>query len=83
VVEVAAIGVPDPKWGERPLMLVVADDTAGRQDISAGINAAIGHAITVGHLPKWAMPDKIRFVDEIAKTSVGKIDKKAIRAELG
>ena len=83
VVEVAAIGVPDPKWGERPLMLVVADDTAGRQDISAGINAAIGHAITAGHLPKWAMPDEIRFVDEIAKTSVGKIDKKAIRAELG
>ena len=83
VAEVAAIGVPDPKWGERPLMLVVADDTAGRQDISAGINAAIGHAITAGHLPKWAMPDKIRFVDEIAKTSVGKIDKKAIRAELG
>ena len=83
VAEVAALGVPDAKWGERPLMLVVADDRAGRQDISAGINAAIGHAITAGHLPKWAMPDEIRFVDEIAKTSVGKIDKKAIRAELG
>ena len=82
VAEVAAIGVPDPKWGERPLMLVVADDTVGRQDISAGITAAVAGAITAGHLPKWAMPDEIRFVDEIAKTSVGKIDKKAIRAAL-
>lgn len=82
VVEVAAIGVPDPKWGERPLMLVVADDNVNRQDISAGITAAVAGAITAGHLPKWATPDEIRFVDEIAKTSVGKIDKKAIRAAL-
>jgi fatty-acyl-CoA synthase len=82
VVEVAAIGVPDPKWGERPLMLVVADNNVDRQDISAGITAAVAGAITAGHLPKWATPDEIRFVDEIAKTSVGKIDKKAIRAAL-
>ena len=82
VVEVAAIGVPDPKWGERPLMLVVADDNVDRPDISAGITAAVAGAIIAGHLPKWATPDEIRFVDEIAKTSVGKIDKKAIRAEL-
>ena len=82
VVEVAAIGVPDPKWGERPLMLVVAEDNVDRQDISAGITAAVAGAITAGHLPKWATPDEIRFVDEIAKTSVGKIDKKAIRAGL-
>ena len=82
VVEVAAIGVPDPKWGERPLMLVVAEDNVDRQDISAGITAAVAGAITAGHLPKWATPDEIRFVDEIAKTSVGKIDKKAIRATL-
>ena len=74
--------MPDPKWGERPLMLVVADDTVCRQDISAGINAVIEDSIAAGHLPKWAMPDEIRFVDAIAKTSVGKIDKKAIRAAL-
>jgi len=82
VVEVAAIVVPDPKWGERPLMLVIAEDNVDRQDISAGITASVAGAITAGHLPKWAMPDEIRFVDEIAKTSVGKIDKKAIRAAL-
>ena len=80
--EVAAIGVSDPKWGERPLLLVVAGGDADRRDISAGITAAIKAAITAGALSKWAMPDDIRFVDSIAKTSVGKIDKKAIRAAM-
>ena len=82
VAEVAAIGIPDPKWGERPLMLIVVDDTVDRQNIAAGITVAIRDAIAAGSLPKWAMPDDIRFVDEIGKTSVGKIDKKAIRAAL-
>ena len=82
VVEVAAIGVLDPKWGERPMLLVVADDVVDRQAVSAGITAAIKTAIAAGSLSKWAMPDEIRFVDQIAKTSVGKIDKKAIRAAL-
>ena len=82
VAEVAAIGVPDPKWGERPLMLVVAAPDADRQDILAGVTTAIKASIAAGTLSTWAMPDEIRFVDEIAKTSVGKIDKKAIRADL-
>ena len=82
VVEVAAIGIPDPKWGERPLLMVVASDAVDRQDISSGITTAIRGAISAGSLSKWAMPDDIRFVDDIAKTSVGKIDKKAIRAKL-
>ena len=81
VVEGAAIGIPDPKWGERPLLMVVASDAVDRQDISSGITTAIRGAISAGSLPKWAMPDDIRFVDDIAKTSVGKIDKKAIRAK--
>ena len=79
VAEVAAIGIPDPKWGERPLMLVVADDEADSQEILVEIMTEIGNAIAAGSLPKWCMPDDIRFVDEIAKTSVGKIDKKALR----
>ena len=82
VAEVAAIGVPDPKWGERPLMLVVAAKDGDPQDISAGITTAITAAIGAGHLSKWAMPDEIRFVEAIARTSVGKIDKKVIRADL-
>jgi non-ribosomal peptide synthetase component E (peptide arylation enzyme) len=61
------------------LLLIVADDETDSQEILAGITMEIGNAIAAGSLPKWCMPDDIRFVDEIAKTSVGKIDKKALR----
>ncbi|MEC8263409.1 MAG: long-chain-fatty-acid--CoA ligase [Pseudomonadota bacterium] len=83
VVEVAALGVPDAKWGERPLLLIVAGDGADRAALSKALGAAFEGRIAAGELSKWAMPDEIRFVEAIAKTSVGKIDKKAIRAELG
>ena len=83
VAEVAAIGVPDPKWGERPLLLLVAVDGADGKTISRALRAAFEDSIEAGEMSKWAMPDEIRFVDAIAKTSVGKIDKKAIRAEHG
>ncbi|MDA9930238.1 long-chain-fatty-acid--CoA ligase [Alphaproteobacteria bacterium] len=78
--EVAAIGIQDAKWGERPALLVVGknDDQA---TIESDIRAAITAQIEAGGLSKWAMPEIIRFVDEIAKTSVGKIDKKRLRAE--
>ena len=82
VVEVAAIGVPDTKWGERPVLMVVTDNTVDQQTTSADIIAVIKAAIAAGKLSKWAMPNEIRFVDQIAKTSVGKIDKKAIRTHL-
>ena len=80
--EVAAIGIPDPQWGERPLLLVVMADDTDHLAVEDAIRAALGDAVSAGSLSKWAMPEDIRFVDEIAKTSVGKIDKKALRAAL-
>ena len=80
--EVAAIGIPDPQWGERPLLLVVMADGTDHLAVEDAIRAALGDAVSAGSLSKWAMPEDIRFVDEIAKTSVGKIDKKALRAAL-
>ncbi len=82
IAEVAAIGIPDPRWGERPLLLVVAADGADHLAVQDAIRAALSDAVSSGSLSKWAMPEDIRFVDEIAKTSVGKIDKKALRAAL-
>ena len=82
VAEVAAIGVPDPKWGERPLMLVVAAEGADQDALEVAIRAVFEEAVSSGKLSKWAVPQEIRFVTQIAKTSVGKIDKKALRLSL-
>ncbi len=77
VAEVAVVGVPDPTWGERPVVLVVA-----QHEVSAAVQAAVQAAIAAGRLSKWASPDRVLRVEMIPKTSVGKIDKKAIRASL-
>ena len=82
VAEVAAIGVPDEKWSERPLLLIVARDGADEGAIKDGIVAAAQGAVAAGDLSKWAVPEQFRFVTEIAKTSVGKIDKKRLRTEV-
>jgi acyl-CoA synthetase (AMP-forming)/AMP-acid ligase II len=77
--EAAVIGIPDEKWGERPLAFVVADaDHAGglrEADIKAHLQAFAARGV----ISKIGIPDKIRFVDRLAKTSVGKIDKKILR----
>ena len=79
VKEAAVIGIPDEKWGERPFAVVVTDgDHAGRgheADIKAHLQAFAGRGV----ISKFGIPDKIEFVDALAKTSVGKIDKKLLR----
>ena len=77
VSEVAVIGVPDDKWGERPLALVVLRD--GAPDDAGAIRAfVLDHALR-GVIPKYGVPDRILFVPQIDKTSVGKLDKKVLR----
>ena len=77
VSEVAVIGVPDDKWGERPLALVVLRD--GAPDDADAIRAfALDHAAR-GLISKYAVPDRIVLVPGLARTSVGKLDKKALR----
>jgi fatty-acyl-CoA synthase len=82
VLEVAVIGVPHEKWGERPVALVVLRPGHEETGLQEGIQAFLNQFVEAGNLSKWAVPDQIRIVNEIPKTSVGKINKRAIRQEI-
>ncbi len=77
--EAAAIGIPDEKWGERPLVLIVPRH--GHEPI-VDANAVRRHVqkyVDRGEISRWAVPERVEIVDVIDKTSVGKIDKKRLR----
>ncbi len=77
VSEVAVISLPDDKWGEKPLALVVkkADVEASEKELQKHIHSFIDKGI----ISKEVVLLKVQFVDAIDKTSVGKINKKALR----
>lgn len=78
VADIAVIGVPDEKWGERPLALVVKKPSF--EDTHAeDILALAEQAFERGMIPKYGIPSLLRFIPQIPKTSVGKHDKKVIR----
>ena len=72
VAEAAAIGVPHPKWDERPLLIVV------RKPGSAVTPHEI-RAHLAQHVAKWWLPDDIVFVDDLPHTATGKLLKTALR----
>jgi fatty-acyl-CoA synthase len=79
VLEAAAIGIPDPKWGERPeLIIVLRPDFKGKVT-AEDVRKYMADFAAKGKIPKYGVPDKILFVDEIPKTSVGKINKIQLR----
>lgn len=78
VAEIAVIGIPDERWGERPVALITLKPD--HTNTTAEDILAIGHqAVEKGHLPKYGVPSDIKFVKEMPKTSVGKLDKKVMR----
>ncbi len=81
VLEVAAVAVPDARWGERPV-LVLATGSGDPSSVGLAAQSAVDVAIAKGELSKWAAPERVVFVGSLPKTSVGKIDKKVIRAGL-
>ena len=72
VTEAAVIGVPDEKWGERPLAAIVVRD--GATVTAEELKAFLGDRV-----PRWQLPERWSFIDEVPKTSVGKFAKMRIR----
>ncbi|MCC5900311.1 MAG: fatty acid--CoA ligase [Halomonas sp.] len=81
VAEVAVIGIADDKWGERPAALVVPSDLSN-PPTAEDVQAFMEQFVKLGAINRWGIPSLIRMVDEIPKTSVGKLDKKRIRTEI-
>ena len=74
VLEAAVIGIPHPKWQERPVAYVVP-----KADFKGAVTQEEIIEFLRPLVAKWWLPDEVRFVEEIPKTSVGKFDKKVIR----
>jgi fatty-acyl-CoA synthase len=72
--EAAVVGIAHPKWQERPVALVVSDD-------GTEVPLEAIHALLAPHFASWQLPDTVLHVAALPRTSVGKLDKKAIRAE--
>jgi fatty-acyl-CoA synthase len=72
VAEAAVIGVPDDKWGERPLAAVVLAP-------GATVSAAELREFLGAQVPRWQLPERWSFITEVPKTSVGKFAKTRIR----
>jgi fatty-acyl-CoA synthase len=76
VLEAAVIGVPDPKWQERPVAYVVPKpefkDTLTKEEVLTYLEPLVA---------RWWLPDDVLFIESVPKTSVGKFDKKVLRAQ--
>ena len=76
LLEAAVIGVPDPRWDERPLACVVP---------KPGVSVTVDElkAFLASRVARWWVPERWSVITEVPKTSVGKFDKKALRARYG
>jgi fatty-acyl-CoA synthase len=73
VLEASVVGVPDDRWQERPLAVVVLNENA--QATPAELREFLAQRVV-----RWWLPERWTFIDQVPRTSVGKYDKKTIRA---
>jgi fatty-acyl-CoA synthase len=73
VLEACVVGVPDDRWDERPLATVVLREgsTATPEELREFLSEKVA---------KWQLPERWSFIEAVPKTSVGKFDKKRLRA---
>jgi fatty-acyl-CoA synthase len=73
VLEACVVGVPDERWGERPLATVVLREghSAAAEELREFLGATVA---------RWQLPEQWAFIEAVPKTSVGKFDKKRLRA---
>ena len=76
VADAAVIGVASAKWDERPVAVIVPVDPSAPPDLESL------REFLADRVAKWWLPDAIEVVDEIPKTSVGKLDKKVLRDQV-
>jgi fatty-acyl-CoA synthase len=74
VLEAAVVGVPDERWDERPMACIVAADGVVADPVAL-------RDYLDDRVAKWWLPERWTFIDEVPKTSVGKFDKKVLRAQ--
>jgi fatty-acyl-CoA synthase len=77
VFEAAVIAIPDPKWQERPLVCVVL-----KPEAELSVDDLHAHLLS-GGFAKWQLPARVEVIDAVPRTSVGKFDKKVLRARFG
>jgi acyl-CoA synthetase (AMP-forming)/AMP-acid ligase II len=75
IMEAAVIGLAHPKWDERPIAYAVP-----KPEFIGKVTQEEVLEFLKDKVAKWWLPDEVRFIDEVPKTSVGKFDKKVLRA---